>query len=556
MLTSISIQNLAVVESLDLDLSTGMTALTGETGAGKSILIDALGLALGNKSDKNMIRHGSPKAEITAVFDVHENTEVLEWLSSRELEADGECQLRRIVTRENRNKAFINGSPATLKLMQELGNLLVEIHGQHAHQRLLKNSFQLDSVDLYAGHQALLQQTSSAYESWQKCLNEINLLKQNEQDRVSRLELLRFQHQELEQLNLQANEIEQLESDFKTLTNADQLIQGCFNISSGLYEADQSVHTQLSSLRHDLGDLVKLQPELQEAYELLDSALININECSDSLRNFSDSLESDEQALHQVEQRLQTIFDIARKYRVEPELLVDRSLNIEQELSELENADQALETLQSELEARQNLFEKLSEQLHTSRKAAAARLTKETVKLLQSLAMPEVRFAIEIEKRPLDKANKKGLDQAEFKVSANPGQPLGALKNVASGGELSRISLAIQVAAMSNLQVATLIFDEVDVGIGGGTAEIVGNLLRRLGNNQQVLCVTHLPQVAAQAHHQLSVTKSQSKDATVTEIRALPEDERVREIGRMLGGVKLTDQTLNHAREMLENTEN
>ena len=552
MLTAISIKNLAIVEELELDLSTGMSALTGETGAGKSILIDALGLALGNKADKGMVRNGCNRAEINAVFDITENIEALDWLKQHELVDGHECILRRIVTTDNRSKAYINGTPATLKLLQSLGSFLVEIHGQHAHQRLLSTTFQLASLDQFAGHQQLLANTASAFNQWQKTRQQYQQLLNDEQDRASRLDLLQFQSQELQQLNLQPGETEQLENDFKTLSNADKLIQGCYGISSQLYDNDNAIHNVISSLQNQLTDLAKLDTRLSGNIELLESALINIHECSDELKHFADALDTDNQTLNEIESRLQTVYDTSRKYRLEPEQLCQKAEDIEEELDQLKNADAQIEQLQQLEQEQQHHYLAAVEKLRHSRINAAKTLTANTIELLKKLAMPEVRFEIAIDELDIEKASRTGLDKIEYLVSANPGQPVASLKKVASGGELSRISLAIQVSTMNNINVPTLIFDEVDVGIGGGTAEIVGKLLRKLGSNQQVLCVTHLPQVAAQAHQHLNVAKTQTRDTTTTTIGRLGKDERVREIARMLGGLELTDQTMAHAREMLE----
>lgn len=552
MLASISIKNLAIVESLELDLSPGMSALTGETGAGKSILIDALGLALGNKADKGMVRNGCNRAEINAVFDLNENNAALNWLQQHELDDGHECILRRVVTTDNRSKAFINGTPSTLKLLQVLGNLLVEIHGQHAHQRLLSTNFQLESLDQFAGHQELLEKNTGAFNQWQDTRQQYQQLVKDEQDRASRLDLLQFQFEELQHLGLQPGETEQLEKDFKTLSNADKLIQGCYEISSQLYDNDNAIHNLVSGLQSHLVDLSQLDTRLSDNIELLESALINIHECSDDLRHFADTLETDSQSLKQIESRLQTIYDMSRKYRLEPEQLCQKAEDIENQLAQLKNTDARIEQLQQLELQQQQSYLTAAGKLHHSRLSAAATLSAGTIELLQKLGMPEVRFEIAIDKLDIDKASKTGLNKIEYLVSANPGQPVASLKKVASGGELSRISLAIQVATMNNINVPTLIFDEVDVGIGGGTAEIVGKLLSKLGTNQQVLCVTHLPQVAAQAHQHLNVAKSQTSHTTTTTIGRLDNEERVQEIARMLGGIELTAQTLAHAKEMLE----
>lgn len=551
MLQSISIKNLAIVNELMLDFADGMTALTGETGAGKSILIDALGLTLGDKATREMIRAGAEKAEITAIFDVSALKDVRDWLKQQDLLDDNDCILRRVITKEGKSKAFINGSPAPLKSLSAIGSMLIEIHGQHAHQRLLDKKFQLQILDAYANHETLIKQTSNTYQVWQNTLKQFNQLKEQETDRVSRLELLRFQAEELNALDLKAGEISELEEKLKTLSNAEELMRGSYEIASALYENEDALHSRLSALQSHLQKLSALDKSMQNPLEMLETALINIQEASDSLRHFADSFEADEQSLQQVESRLQSIFEIARKYRLEPEALPDKNSQIQTELQSLESADETLAGLADQLTIQQQDYVKAADQLSASRKKAANSLLAETVMLLKSLSMPHVSFEIAFDTSDMNKASRSGLDKIEFLVSANPGQPPASMAKVASGGELSRISLAIQVSTMSNLAVPTLIFDEVDVGIGGGTAEVVGRLLRKLGDQQQALCVTHLPQVASQAHHHYKVEKIQTSDSTSTSISALSAEQRIAEIARMLGGLEVTEQTIAHAKEMI-----
>ena len=551
MLQSISIKNLAIVNELMLDFADGMTALTGETGAGKSILIDALGLTLGDKATREMIRAGAEKAEITAIFDVSALKDVRDWLKQQDLLDDNDCILRRVITKEGKSKAFINGSPAPLKSLSAIGSMLIEIHGQHAHQRLLDKKFQLQILDAYANHETLIKQTSNTYQVWQNTLKQFNQLKEQETDRVSRLELLRFQAEELNALDLKAGEISELEEKLKTLSNAEELMRGSYEIASALYENEDALHNRLSALQSHLQKLSALDKSMQNPLEMLETALINIQEASDSLRHFADSFEADEQSLQQVESRLQSIFEIARKYRLEPEALPDKNSQIQTELQSLESADETLAGLADQLTIQQQDYVNAANQLSASRKKAANSLVAETVMLLKSLSMPHVSFEIAFDTSDMNKASRSGLDKIEFLVSANPGQPPASMAKVASGGELSRISLAIQVSTMSNLAVPTLIFDEVDVGIGGGTAEVVGRLLRKLGDQQQALCVTHLPQVASQAHHHYKVEKIQTSDSTSTSISALSAEQRIAEIARMLGGLEVTEQTIAHAKEMI-----
>ena len=551
MLTAISIKNLAVVESLSLELDQGLTALTGETGAGKSILIDALGLALGTKADKGMIRAGENKAEVSAVFNIAAISEAKAWLEEQALDDADDCIIRRVMTRDNKNKAFINGSPVTLKTIQTLGNLLVEIHGQHAHQRLLKPAYQLTCLDQFANHETLLTDTSEAYQNWQTTFKRYQQLSQSEHDRASKLDLLQFQAKELAELDLKNGEAEEIDQQFKSLSNADALIKGCYSLSAALYEDDQDIHSQLSSIQNRLSQLIQMDEQLADNLEMIESSLINIQECSDALRHYADSLENDSQSLNDIENRLQAIHDMSRKYRLSPEELILKREAIDNELQNLTQADAQLEQMEAELNELEEDYIKAAKKLHKSRISAAKSLQAQTIELLKKLAMPDVQFEVQVQSKDISQAGKTGLDAVSFQVSSNPGQPPGPLGKIASGGELSRISLAIEVATMSQVNVPTLIFDEVDVGIGGGTAEIVGRLLRQLGSNQQVLCVTHLPQVASQAHQHLNVVKTHGTDKTSTSITLLKPDERVQEIARMLGGVELTKQTLAHAREML-----
>jgi DNA repair protein RecN (Recombination protein N) len=551
MLTQLHIRDLAIVTAQELELSPGLSVLTGETGAGKSILIDALGLALGDRADHAMIRSDADRAEVSAGFDVGDHPEARAWLQEQALDEGDDCLIRRVLSREGRSRAFINGRPVALQQVQELGNLLVEIHGQHAHQSLLKRRHQRLLLDAYGGHNALAGKVSAGFKRYRQLRDRLAALSSAAEERASRLDLLRFQAGELRALNLQADELEQLNHDHKRLSHLEQLQSGCGEILDGLDEADPSLRGLLARLTDRLGALAGLDESLDEPREMLDNALIQLDESISFFRDYVNGLELDPAGLQELEARLGLIHDLARKYRVAPETLPERLGQIELELEQLEHADETLEALESEVDQAWEQFLQQARQLSQKRRTAGKRLGKEISQAMQQLGMPGGVFAVELS--PLDEAeaNQAGLEQIEFMVCANPGMPLQPLNKVASGGELSRISLAIQVATIRYGKTPTLVFDEVDVGIGGGVAEIVGLMLRRLGETRQILCVTHLPQVAAQALHHLLVKKRTSSGQTQTQIARLNETQRIDEIARMLGGVEITDQTLAHAAEMI-----
>jgi len=528
-----------------------MTTLTGETGAGKSILIDALGLGLGNRADNSMIRTGCERAEITVTFETTSNPIVNSWLQEQALDTGDECILRRVLTRDGRSRAFINGIPAPLQLLQSLGELLVDIHGQHAHQSLLKRSCQRDLLDAYAGHLGLTKQTQEYFHNWRTCQEQLEQLQTASEDRTARLDLLRYQVSELETLQLNKDELVELDSEHSRLSNIGKLQETTAQALSKLYDRDGSVQEILAHLSGELEELLLLDNRLSPSQELLASALIQIEEATAELRHYSDTLESDPAHLEQLEKRLQEIHDLARKYRVPSHELPKKLASLAAELSELEHSEVHLTELQEQLSTLHTHYLKSANKLSDSRRKAAKKLEKSITEILRSLGMPQSIFSIAIHPLSEERASSNGLDQLEFLISTNPGQAPQALSKVASGGELSRVSLAIQVATIQCGQIPTLIFDEVDSGIGGSIAEIVGKLLHQLGETRQVLCVTHLPQVAAQAHHHLQISKQSNKKSTHTTVQTLQKESRIQEIARMLGGMEITDQTLAHAQEMI-----
>ncbi|MBI1423031.1 MAG: DNA repair protein RecN [Gammaproteobacteria bacterium] len=553
MLAHIHIWNFAIVEQLDIEFESGLTVLTGETGAGKSILLDALNLALGDRADTSVIRHGNDKAEISVTFSLHDCPEANRWLAEHEMQSEDECIIRRTISRNGPSRAFINGIPATVLQLRELGEMLVDLHGQHEHQSLLQRDIQRRLLDDYADHKPLLQAVADNYQHWLALQEQWQRLSSANQDRDSRLELLRYQVQELASLDLQPGEASELEAEHKRLANASHLLHTAQQVLGILEENDESaVQHALNQSHGDISDLARVDGQLQAIAELLNNAIIQVQETVSELRHYADNLELDPARLQEVEQRINAMHTLSRKHRVDAEELVQLLPRLQQERDDLEQADIKLDGLQKQIQQAKDAFTKSAGKLTQSRKKTAKLLSEKISDAMQGLSLQGGKFDVQLEALPESRWNAQGCEQTEFLVSANPGQPLKPLIKVASGGELSRISLAIQVITAQAARIPTLIFDEVDVGIGGRVAEIVGLQLRALGQHRQVVCVTHLPQVAALGHHHLQVSKQTGKDTTVTEIKQLDNNQRIDEVARMLGGIEITDQTLSHAREMIE----
>jgi DNA repair protein RecN (Recombination protein N) len=553
MLTHIHIWNFAIVESLDLELEAGLTVLTGETGAGKSILLDALNLALGDRADTSVIRHGADKAEISVTFSTHDAPEAEAWLQEQELESAGECIIRRTISASGPSKAFVNGKPTPIQSLRELGEMLVDLHGQHEHQSLLRRDAQRQLLDDFAGHGKLLAELASAYQHWRDLETELLSLQQASSDRDARLELLAYQVKELEALDLGQDELPELETEHKRLANANQLLETGNRVLQVLEEnEDGALSALLGQSCHDIQHLAQADATLNNVAELLDSATIQVREASSELRHYLDGLELDPARLSWIDQRLATIQDLARKHHLAAEELPTLLPRLQQELAKLEQAEVRSDAIRQEVAAALKQYHTLADKLSRSRQKAAKSLAKAVSDSMHTLGMQGGRFDIAFEPLGDDSPAPLGMERVEFVVSANPGQPLKPLTKVASGGELSRISLAIQVITAAQTRIPTLIFDEVDVGIGGRVAEIVGHQLRALATHRQVVCVTHLPQVAALGHHHLQVSKRSDTDTTISEIQELSAEQRVDELARMLGGIEITEQTLSHAREMIE----
>lgn len=552
MLVHLSVHNYAIVEHLDLELQRGMTVISGETGAGKSIMLDALGLALGDRADSSVVRQGADKADILASFDLADIPDAQAWLAARDLDNDGPCILRRVITAEGRSRGYINGSPCPQGDLKALGELLIDIHSQHEHQSLLKPDTHRRLLDEYAGAQELARQVHLAAQRWKQTRQTLDRLSNASDEQRARHQLLSYQLEELENLALGEHELEQLEQEHKNLANAGQLLGACQQVMELCSENDAG--NVLSALTSSLQRLTAFQDQsgaLGEAVNLLASAQIQVEEAVGELNRFIDHFDADPQRQQALEERLDAIYSLARKHRVQPAELPELQQRLLSELESLNADDEAVERLGEELEAYARHYLEKAEELSRVRQAAATCLGEAVEDEIQCLGMPGGRFSVVLKPVAPGENPPHGLELVEFLVSANPGQPPRALAKVASGGELSRISLAIQVITAQTSRTPTLVFDEVDVGIGGPTAEIVGQLLRRLGERGQVLTVTHLPQVAAQGHNHLFVHKARGVDETRTAVAELNGDARVEEIARMLGGVDLTEQSLAHARQMV-----
>ena len=549
MLKFLGIRDFVIVSSLELNFSAGFTALTGETGAGKSILIDAVSLALGARGDAAMVRNGCERAEIAAEFDITALPTLQTWLREQDMEGDeGVCLLRRVLEVGGRSRGFINGRSATLLQLREAGGQLLDIHGQHAHQSLLRSEVHRKLLDGYAGLAEDSDKVSALYREWQSLRHRRINLSENAEAVAAERELLQFQRVEVEGLGFSEADWNTLQEDYARLANASGLLDtAAFGIET-LSESESACLSQLNALTVRLYEGMAHDASLGETLKMLESAQAEIQEAVYSLRHYQQRLDSDPQRLREQEQRIQSVMDAARKYRVAPEHLDDALKDIITRLEEL-GGDTDLADLEQHEKAAQKNYLAEAQKLSAWRKKAAAKLAKEITSAMQTLAMKDGCFAVTLQ--PLTEGNAYGLEEVEFQIAANPGVPARSLAKVASGGELSRISLAIQVATFRIASVPTLIFDEVDSGIGGSVAEIVGTLLKKLGKDYQVLCVTHLPQVAATADNQWCVSKAVEDGVTLSYINILNEEQRVEEVARMLGGVKITDTTRKHAAEML-----
>ena len=553
MLTDLSVHNFTLVSSLEIELDAGMTAITGETGAGKSILLNALGLCLGDRADYGQIRNGEDRAEVSARFDLTASPSASHYLSEQALDDGNECLIRRVITAQGTSKAWINGRSVTLSTLRTIAQRMINIHSQHEHQRLTRKDQQLSILDEYAGTLADCNKVSSAYHAWLETQTELTEWENNRQQHQEKLDSLRFQVGELDTLALADGEYESLETEQQQLTHAEEILRGLQNLEDLLSENEQLNLLSASSRACQIaGDIAAPGPALIEAIEFLNNSHIQLTEARDSIRQALDATRVDPARLVDVNKRISDAFDLSRKHRVTPEQLPALHETLLAELNAIETTGEPSEALHKKVTQLRATYDNLAEALFVKRQASAKKLGKEVTQSFAELSMSGANLKIDLQKT--DPSSQGGVS-VEFLIRTNPGAPFKSLGRVASGGELSRISLAIQVSTASKSANATMVFDEVDVGIGGATAAVVGTMLRKLGGYAQVLCITHLAQVASQAHTQIGVEKHTKKDSAVTRLSKLSAEERIREIARMSGGATITEQSLAHAESLLQSAQ-
>ncbi|PWC11962.1 DNA repair protein RecN [Brenneria roseae subsp. americana] len=551
MLAQLTISNFAIVRELEIDFQAGMSVITGETGAGKSIAIDALGLCLGNRSDASMVRPGATRADICARFSLVDTPIAHRWLEENQLDDSNECLLRRVIGADGRSRGFINGTAVPLSQLRELGQLLIQLHGQHAHQLLLKPEHQKYLLDAYADEPKLLGAMQQIWQQWHQSCRELAQLQQAAIEREARRELLQYQLKELNEFAPQSGEYEQIDAEYKRLANSGQLLALSQQTLQLLSEnEEQNILSMLHSVKHQLGELISMDEKLSGVLSMLEEAGIQISEASDELRHYGDQMDLDPIRLYELEQRLSRQMTLARKHHIAPEALPAYYQQLLEEQRLLEQQESDHETLSATVSAYHQQALHVAEQLHVRRQHHASELAQLITANMHELAMPHGHFNIQVKFTP-EYLTASGADSIEFCVTTNPGQPHQPLSKVASGGELSRIALIIQVITARKMDTPALIFDEVDVGISGPTAAIVGKMLRQLGESTQVMCVTHLPQVAGCGHQHFFVSKQTDGAETETLMQPLDKRARLQELARLLGGSAVTKNTLANAKELL-----
>ncbi len=550
MLSELHIRDFAIIDHLALEFGPGMSVLTGETGAGKSIAIDALGLALGNRADSSVVRQGRERAEIVASFLLPRHSPVRAWLAQHELDDGDDCILRRTLAASGGSKAYINGRPVPLQLLRGLAEQLVDIFGQHQHQSLLRGDEQRRLLDGFGGHQALSREVEAAFRQWQQTQQNWQRLRASEHERESRRDFLRFQIEELENCAPQPDEWQNLEKEHRQLAHAEEINATLQHALGELYEHEHALLPRLQSLVQSLDENARYRGELGDIAKLLGSAAIELEEAALELRRLSAHDEVEPGRLEHLERRMGELADLARKHRCEPGELPAVHQRLREELNSLDTAQHDLDTMSETLRQHQQRYQELASRLSVKRQQAAKALGQAITRLLPQLGMPHAELHIELS--PHEQPRAHGLESVTFLVATHPGQTPRPLGKIASGGELSRISLATQVVTSQLAHIPTLVFDEVDVGIGGQVAETVGRLLRQLATERQILCITHQAQVAAQGHAHLRVVKQIDADRVLTHIENLEADARSDEIARMIGGSEITPRTREHAREMLQ----
>ena len=552
MLMSLQVRDFAIVDRIDIEFESGMTVLTGETGAGKSILVDALGLVLGERGNAQLVRDGAKRAEFAAEFDVSRLASAAAWLEEQALDMDNECLLRRVINADGRSRAFINGNAVPVAQLKNLGEQLIDIHGQHFHQSLSRRSIQRDLLDHFGGLLDKRSATERSFADWNAIADRLQQLSAAESDRASRLDLLSFQLQELDSLALKAGEVDALNTERQKLQNSGRLAEGVASALRQLFEDDAAnANNLIADAVRNIEKLVEYDIALEPVLELLTGASIQVTEAAESLRRYVDSVDMDPRRRDWVEERLDSIQTVSRKHRVTASELLVTAERLCLEHDELSHAEERGNELAQQAEAAKAHYIKLARALAKARAKASKEFAAAVTDAMKGLGMPGGVFDVSLMSLDETSARPWGLDDIEFLISANPGQTAQPLAKIASGGELSRMSLAIQVIASDGSAIPTMVFDEVDSGVGGGVAEMVGRRLQELGANRQVLCVTHLPQVASLADQHFRVSKVTDGKSTRTRLHVLSKDERVEELARMLGGVEITRKTLAHAAEML-----
>lgn len=551
MLAQLTISNFAIVRELEIDFHSGMTAITGETGAGKSIAIDALGLCLGGRAEGDIVRMGATRADLCARFVLKDTPAAQRWLEQNQLEDGRECLLRRVISSDGRSRGFINGTAVPLSQLRELGQLLIQIHGQHAHQLLVKPEHQKFLLDGYTGESVLTSRMAEQYRQWHQSCRDLAQHQQLSHERIARAELLQYQLKELNEFQPQAGEFEQIDEEYKRLANSGQLISTSQHAMSILADGeDANLLSQLYSARQLVTELVSMDSKVSGVLDMLEEAAIQLSEASDELRHYCDRLDLDPNRLFELEQRISRQIALARKHNVTPEELPAFYQSLLDEQQQLDDQADSAETLSLAVTKHHQQALETAEQLHALRQASATELAGLITDSMHSLSMPHGLFAIDVSFEA-NHLTAEGADRIEFRVTTNPGQPLQPIAKVASGGELSRIALSIQVITARKMETPALIFDEVDVGISGPTAAVVGKLLRQLGESTQVMCVTHLPQVAGCGHHHFYVNKETDGAMTETHMQPLDKRARLQELARLLGGSEVTRNTLANAKELL-----
>lgn len=554
MLTHLTVNNFAIVRHLTLELNEGMSVITGETGAGKSIAIDALSLCLGYRSESSMIRHGADKADITATFSMQPTSPAYSWLQQHELldeDNPQECILRRMINQEGRSKAFVNNRPLPISQLRELGQYLIHLNGQHAPQLLLKSEYQLEVLDNYAGIHNLLNEMSSQYQRWKKLHQQVKNFHQQCQENEARKQLLQYQVDELDEFAIKQGEFEEMEETHSRLSNSEALTALSQEVTDLLSESELNVDSMLYKAIRHLEDLVEVDSRYQSALNMLNESLIQVQEASSEVSDLAGKIEQDPDLLNELDIRISKTLQLARKHHVLPENLWQHHEFIQQELQKLVDFAGNEEQLIADEQAAHQQSIQLAEQIYQKRLEAGKKLAEQVTAQIKRLSMENGEFFIDVQ-HDAKSLSSNGADVVEFNLRSNLGQQAQPLAKIASGGELSRISLAVQVLTANKLSTPTIIFDEVDVGISGLTATTVGKLLRQLGKKCQVLCVTHLPQVASYGHHHFNVQKYVENNQTETQMSLLTQAERVQALARLLGGSKITDTVLANAQEMLD----